>query len=94
MTNVVNVNRNYRENRILQAMRETEGQLEKATKLYNDSITCLKMDIAENEELGNPKSANRCWVDYCNEDKARVKQLQAHLDKLNGMLNDLVKGDC
>lgn len=75
--------------RILQAMRETEELLEKAIKRYNDSVTCLKMDIAENEELGNPKSANRAWVDYCNADKARVKQLEAHLEMLKGMLKEL-----
>ena len=80
MTNAIKVSR------ILQAMCETEELLAKATKRYNDSVTCLKMDIVENEELGNPKSANRSWVNYCNEDKARVKQLQAHMSKLKGML--------
>jgi len=72
--------------RINSAIKETEGLLSKATKKYNDTITCLKMDIAENKELGNTIKANMPWVVYANTDKARVNELKAHLNKLNNML--------
>jgi len=78
--------------RIIQAINETERQLERATKKYNYSIACLKMDIAENAELGNPKSANRAWVDYCNEDKAEMNRYKAHIDRLAKMLHECVEG--
>ena len=74
--------------RIICSISETEALLEKARKRYNDSVSCLKMDIAENEELGNPKSSNRAWVDYCNQDKARIEDLQSHLDDLTAMLKE------
>jgi len=72
--------------RIIQAINETERQLARATKKYNDSITCLKMDIAESAELGNSKAANKAWVDYCNEDKAEMNRYKAHIEKLTVML--------
>lgn len=65
---------------------ETKKLLDKAIKKYNDTITCLKMDIAENKELGNDISANMDWVRYANQDKARVNELNAHLNKLYNML--------
>lgn len=76
-------------NRIISAMNETERMLEKAKKKYNDTIICLKMEIAENKELGNPITANKGWIDYANQDKARVKELERHMEKLNGMLLEL-----
>ena len=66
---------------------DTDLLLVKALKKYNDTITCLKMDIEENKELGNDKTANRAWVDYALQDKARVKQLRTHKQKLENMLN-------
>jgi FtsZ-binding cell division protein ZapB len=74
--------------RLKSAIKETEELLSKATKKYNDTITCLKMEIEENKELGNDISANKCWIDYCNQDKARVNQLKSHLNKLNNMLKE------
>lgn len=75
--------------RINSAMIETEGLLERAIKKYNDTITCLKMDIEENKEFGNDKLANRAWVDYALQDKARVKELQAHKQMLLNMEMEL-----
>lgn len=65
------------------------AKLEKATKKYRDSIICLKMDIEENKELGNPKTANRAWVDHCNQDKAEINRLRAHIERLCNMLNEV-----
>ncbi len=75
--------------RIKQAMLETHDQLVKARKRYNDTIKCLKMEIAENKKLGNDLSANKAWVDYANQDKARVRELEAHMQRLEKMLKDI-----
>lgn len=75
-----------RNKRINQAIRETESLLNKATKKYNDSVICLKMEVAENKELGNSLEANFDWVKYCNEDKARVEYYKNHIEKLKGMM--------
>lgn len=77
--------------RIIQSINETEILLEKATKKYNDTITCLKMDIAENKEFGNDIKANLPWVEYANKDKARVNELKAHLNKLSNMLTECME---
>jgi exonuclease VII small subunit len=69
--------------RIIEAMNETERTLEKARKRYSDSIECLKMEVIQN---GKNKSDNKAWIDYCNQDKQRVKELEAHIAKLEKML--------
>lgn len=74
--------------RIMHEINETHILLAKAKESYENKIECLKMEIAENKELGNKVSANLAWVKYCNEGKMKVKGLERHLIKLNGMLND------
>lgn len=76
--------------RIIQAMIETERLLEKAEKKYKDTITCLKMEIAENKELGNSITANKSWIDYANQDKKRVDELKNHIGKLHNMLREVI----
>ena len=77
--------------RIMQAINETSRLLRKAEKKYNDTIICLKMEIAENKELGNSITANKGWVEYANQDKQRVKELKNHMEKLSNMLRGLIK---
>lgn len=72
--------------RINASISETEQLLEKAIKKYNDTIICLKMEIEENEELHNSKSANMPWVEYALQDKVRVKELKAHKQRLLDMI--------
>lgn len=72
----------YRAYKILQAIKETREMLTKAEKRYNDTIEWLKMEIKENEELGNTKSANQPWVEYALKNKNEVKRLKLHLEKL------------
>lgn len=67
--------------RIMHEINETHILLVKAKEKYANSIKCLKMEIAENKELGNDISANLGWVGYCNEDKMRVRDLEKHLIK-------------
>jgi FtsZ-binding cell division protein ZapB len=76
--------------RINHEILDTERLIEKATKKYNDTIICLKMEIAENKEFGNDISANRLWVNYALQDKARLNQLRAHLQKLLNMSKECV----
>lgn len=73
--------------RIEKCMLESNERLNKYTKLYNDSIKSLKIEIEENKELGNPVSANMCKVNRTNEYKTRVKELKDHMQNLNNMLN-------
>ena len=41
------------------------------------------------KEFGNPITANRPWIEYANKDKARIKELEQHIIKLNDMLNKI-----
>jgi chromosome segregation ATPase len=75
--------------RLTQALKESKNLLDKATIKYNNSITALKMEIAENKELGNDITANKAWIDYCNKDKERVKELKNHIAKLERLINSL-----
>ena len=75
--------------RLISAIAETNHLLDKANKKYTDTITCLKMEIAENKEIGNDITANRSWIDYANKDKIRVKELEQHIVKLENMLSEV-----
>ena len=69
--------------RIIQTIRETEKLLEKAKKNYQDTITVLKMEIAEN---GSRKELNKPWVEYALQDKKVVDNYKAHIERLQNML--------
>jgi FtsZ-binding cell division protein ZapB len=74
--------------RLYSSIKETERLLEKAEKKYNDTIICLKMEIEENKELGNDITANKGWIDYALQDKARFEELKAHKQKLIKMIEE------
>lgn len=69
--------------RIIQAINETESLLKKAEKKYQDTIACLKMEIAEN---GSNKELNKPWVEYALQDKKNVEGYKAHIERLQNMI--------
>lgn len=69
--------------RIIQAINETESLLKKAEKKYQDTIVCLKMEIAEN---GSNKELNKPWVEYALQDKKVVDGYREHIERLQKML--------
>ena len=74
---------NEKARRIIQAINETESILKKAEKKYQDTIVCLKMEIAEN---GFNKELNKPWVEYALQDKKAVEGYKAHIERLQNML--------
>ena len=80
---------NEKSKRIKQAITETSHLLSKAKVKHQNSIICLKMEVLENQELGNDKTANKLAVEHFKNCKARVKELENHIVKLNKMLVEL-----
>jgi hypothetical protein len=72
--------------RINQAINETVNLLEKAKKKHSDSLICLKMEVEENRMFGNDIESNMHAVIHCNKLRARVKELEKHIEYLNNML--------
>jgi len=66
--------------RLIQSINETERDLIKAEKMYNDTLLCIKRDEEEGYRV------TQTWLVYCNKDKKKVDCLKAHLEKLNKML--------
>ncbi len=65
-------------NRINKEIMDTERKILKYETEYKNSIEVLKIEIQENNELNNPKSANFIKVKRANEFKNRVKELKEH----------------
>jgi len=70
--------------KIIQAINETEKQLIKAEKRYNDTLECIARDEAEGFRVQDD------WIIYKENDKQRVDQLKARIKKLDKMLLELV----
>lgn len=77
-------------NRLNKEIQETQRKLVKVNKEHQDDIQYLKMEIAQNEELGNGKDANVCAIEYCKKSKDRITELENHIIYLK---NILVKGE-
>ena len=77
------MNNTEKAKRIIQTINDTERQLKKAEKKYKDTITVLKMEIAEN---GSNKAINKPWVEYALQDKKVVDNYKAHIERLQNML--------
>lgn len=84
------MNNSEKVRRIQVAISETVGLLEKAEKRYNDTIACLKMEVAEN---GENKELNKPWVEYALQDKKDVEGYRNHIERLQNMLSHLMMAD-
>ena len=73
-----------RNKRLSQAIKETRSLLVKANKRLNNTKQVLK-----NERAGrygeNTKADIRAWVGHVKDDRARVKELEKHITKLQTM---------
>lgn len=73
--------------RVEKEIYNTNVLISKQDKDYCDCIKVLKLQIKENIELGNDKTANKPCITRANASKNRLKQLVTHRDKLYDMIN-------
>jgi len=73
--------------RINQAIEETNNLLVKAARKYDQSVTTLNLEIAENKALGNHEDENDNAREYCYKCEKDMNWLGNHIITLEDRLN-------